>query len=108
MAMTTMKFGFLAPPLCALVLAQQVMPRWARNVPTAGTAPRPMPLFAWNKSPDPSAQVLPSHADDIWKYDHDIEPDVIIQQWMHDCLFAPVYPPLEVAVPIQKSNASGR
>jgi uncharacterized protein YecT (DUF1311 family) len=55
--------------------------------------------FHWNTNPDPAAQVPTSHADDLWKYDPDIEPDVINQQWMHDCLFAPIYPPPEVSRP---------
>jgi len=53
----------------------------------------------WNADPEPSAILPASHAGDLWKYDPDIEPDVINQPWMHDCLFAPIYPPPEVSRP---------
>jgi uncharacterized protein YecT (DUF1311 family) len=63
----------------------------------------------WSTSLDTAPGYSPaSDARDIWKYDPDIEPDVIKQQWMHDCLFAPVFPPPELSRSNSKANASGR
>jgi uncharacterized protein YecT (DUF1311 family) len=53
----------------------------------------------WNTNPVLDAQAPILGTRDLWKYDPDIEPDVIKQQWMHDCLFAPIYPPPEVSRP---------
>jgi uncharacterized protein YecT (DUF1311 family) len=64
------------------------------------------------RCPDPEDSTAPSHwktnsrdpvppmsTSGLWKYDPDIDPNVINQQWMHDCLFAPVYPPPEASRP---------
>jgi uncharacterized protein YecT (DUF1311 family) len=54
----------------------------------------------WNTTPDPSSHSpdLPTwRAGDLWKYDPDIEREVIDQQWMNDCLFASTYPPPDVS-----------
>ena len=45
---------------------------------------------SFDKAPDDSPTLDVS---DLWKYDPDIEPDVIKQPRMHDCLFAPIFPP---------------
>jgi uncharacterized protein YecT (DUF1311 family) len=51
----------------------------------------------WNTNP--TQPVADPQMADLWKYDPDIEPEVIDQKWMHDCLFAPVYPPPEARRP---------
>jgi uncharacterized protein YecT (DUF1311 family) len=57
----------------------------------------------WTTDPTRFGNFLPTpHADDLWKYDPDIRPDQIDQQWMHDCLFAPVYPSPEASQPNSK------
>ena len=56
----------------------------------------------WNTNPTQTANLPNPSADGLWKYDPDIEPDQIDQQWMQDCLFAPDYPPAEVSRPNSK------
>jgi hypothetical protein len=53
----------------------------------------------WNTNPTRLPNLPNPRVDDLWKYDPDIEPDQINQQWAHDCLFAPNYPPPEVSRP---------
>lgn len=62
----------------------------------------------WNTNPEPSTHLAAPYADDLWKYDPDIEPNVIDNQWMLDCLFSATYPPPEESRPSSKSDASGR
>jgi uncharacterized protein YecT (DUF1311 family) len=53
----------------------------------------------WNTNPL-SAEHLPTpHADRLWKYDPDAGPKAAGDPWMHDCLFAPTYPPPELSRP---------
>jgi uncharacterized protein YecT (DUF1311 family) len=61
----------------------------------------------WNTNPTRIGNLPNPHAHDFWKYDPDIELDQINQEWMHDCLFAPIYPPPEVSRLNSKSDASG-
>jgi uncharacterized protein YecT (DUF1311 family) len=56
----------------------------------------------WNTAPDAQSTDFPLptwRAGDLWKYDPDIDLNVIDQQWMHDCLFSPNYPPPEMSHP---------
>lgn len=53
----------------------------------------------WNTNPEPSDDLTMPHAGDLWKYDPDVAPREIDQQWMHDCLFASTYPPPKVSRP---------
>jgi uncharacterized protein YecT (DUF1311 family) len=62
----------------------------------------------WNTNPEPPAQLPTARADDLWKYDPDIAPSAIDQQWMSDCLFAATYPPPDVSRPNSNSDASDR
>jgi uncharacterized protein YecT (DUF1311 family) len=53
----------------------------------------------WNTNPL-SAKDLPTpHAGRLWKYDPDAGPKAAGDPWMHDCLFAPTYPPPELSRP---------
>jgi uncharacterized protein YecT (DUF1311 family) len=51
----------------------------------------------WNTNPIPDAQAPVLDTRDLWKYDPDIDPSIVTRQWMHDCLFAPIYPPPEAS-----------
>jgi hypothetical protein len=62
----------------------------------------------WNTNPTHVAGLPNPRANDLWKYDPDIELYRIEQKWMRDCLFAPVFPPPELSRPNSKGDASGR
>ena len=50
----------------------------------------------WNTAPNP-AEGLAAPPSDLWKYDPDIDPDVVGQPWMTECLSAPTYPPAAIS-----------
>jgi uncharacterized protein YecT (DUF1311 family) len=53
----------------------------------------------WNTNPQSSTFDLhPPRAGSLWKYDPD-GPSGDNDPWMHDCLFAPIYPPANVSRP---------
>jgi len=56
-------------------------------------------LAHWKLNPEPSNDLPLPHATGLWKYDPDIDPMMIDESWMHDCLFASTYPPPEVGRP---------
>lgn len=53
----------------------------------------------WNTNPQSSSELPTPHANGLWKYDPDVDTDMVDQPWMHDCLFASSYPPADVSRP---------
>jgi uncharacterized protein YecT (DUF1311 family) len=61
----------------------------------------------WDTSFDTTLGYTPTlDTSDLWKYDPDVQPDVITQPWLHDCLFAPVFLPSETSRPTAKGSTS--
>jgi uncharacterized protein YecT (DUF1311 family) len=53
----------------------------------------------WNTNPLSSRYLPTPHAGRLSKYDPDAGPKAAGDPWMHDCLFAPTYPPQELSRP---------